>query len=107
MNTSQQYLQIAEEVAAEIRTRAVSGIRDILLYGSVARGDATEASDIDMLVVYDDEDQRRRETSERVAADMMEKHSTLIGILDCGPAEYQRLMKFPFGWQVKKEGVHL
>ena len=100
MNTSHRYRNIAEEVAAEIRRRAVSGIRDILLYGSVAR-------DIDLLVIYDDEDCRCQDVPEGVAADLMDKYNTLIAILDCTPSEYQRLMRFPFGWRVMEEGVRL
>ncbi len=107
MSTSQQYLKIAEEFAAELRKRVVSGIQSILLYGSVARGEAGENSDIDLLVVYKDESSDYRDRSIEVAADMMNKHNALISILDCNRSEYQRLLRFPFGWQITKEAIQL
>jgi len=107
MDTSARYLEIAREFATELRRRLASGVRDILLYGSVARGTATEASDIDVLVVYSDEDSKNRQAPLDVASDMMARHNTLIAVLDCSPSEYERLVRFPFGWQVMKEGVRL
>ena len=43
-----------------------AGVGTVLLYGSVARGDATEHSDIDLIAIYDniDYDQRRKMASQ-------------------------------------------
>jgi predicted nucleotidyltransferase len=107
VNKSKRYLEIAKEYASELRRRSPLGVRDILLYGSVARGDATEASDIDVLVVLDGGISQVVDNVREVAADMMDKYNTLISILECGPGEYQRLLRFPFGWQITKEAVSL
>ena len=50
--------------AAEVLLQA--GVGTVLLYGSVARGDATEHSDIDLIAIYDniDYDQRREMASQ-------------------------------------------
>lgn len=51
----------AERAAAVL---ADAGVSRVVLFGSVARGDATERSDIDLAAIYDDLDYRTR--SERV-----------------------------------------
>jgi predicted nucleotidyltransferase len=106
MNTSQQYMQIAREFAAELRRRAASGIRQIMVYGSVARGDSTETSDIDLLVVYAG-NPLPGDIPAGVAAEMMDRHNTLVSVLDCSASEYERLQRFPFGWQIAKEAITL
>ena len=39
---------------------AAAGVGQVVLFGSVARGDATERSDIDLIAIYDDLDYTRR-----------------------------------------------
>jgi len=107
MNVSAQYRDIAREFAAELRRRCGQRVRTVLLYGSVARGDATEGSDIDLLVVYDDDSEGRRDTQLGLAAEFMDRYSALIAVVDCTPGEYEKLRRFPFGWQVQKEAVSL
>jgi uncharacterized protein (UPF0332 family)/predicted nucleotidyltransferase len=50
MDPQVQYWQTAKEVASRL-VQAVPGIEAIVLYGSVARGEAGEDSDIDLLVL--------------------------------------------------------
>jgi uncharacterized protein len=49
---------VREQVLATLRMNRVRlgtmyGVRDLLLFGSVARGDATPASDVDLVVEFD------------------------------------------------------
>lgn len=56
------------EIVASIKT--VNGVIGIILFGSVARGEADECSDIDLLVLFEDEDKMRRnewEVTRRIA----------------------------------------
>lgn len=50
-----------ESSLSEIVTaiKAVDGVMGIILFGSVARGEGDEGSDIDLLVVFEDEDKMR------------------------------------------------
>lgn len=52
-------VDMARTAARDMADR-VPGIRRICLYGSVARGEATPASDVDLLVVFDDIDYSER-----------------------------------------------
>mgnify|MGYP001136479807 CR=1 FL=1 len=51
MNTSANYLKIAEILARHLVREHEGLIHSIVLFGSVARGESTEESDIDLLVV--------------------------------------------------------
>jgi len=46
------------EIVAAVKT--VNGVIGIVLFGSAARGEADEGSDIDLLVLFEDEDKMRR-----------------------------------------------
>lgn len=52
----------AERAAAVL---ASEGARKVMLFGSVASGDATQHSDIDLVAIYDDLDYRHRDTKRR------------------------------------------
>lgn len=54
-------IAIARAVAADLRELYAGRLRDVLLFGSWARGDAHPDSDIDLLVVLDEVSSRRRE----------------------------------------------
>ena len=107
MDVSGRYQRIAADFARELRLRAKDSIQDILLYGSVARGEATERSDIDVLVVYAKQSPEARGIPTEVAAEMMQRHDALVSVLECDPDEYERLLRFPFGWRVRKDAVRL
>jgi hypothetical protein len=53
--------EIARAVAADLRELYGERLRDVVLFGSRARGDADPESDIDLLVVLDEVTSRRRE----------------------------------------------
>jgi len=58
---------IARAVAADLRELYGSRLKDVLLFGSWARGDAHPESDIDLLVVLDEVPSRRRELERKDA----------------------------------------
>ena len=107
VNVSAHYQDLARQFAAELRRRCAHRVGAVLLYGSVARGDATERSDIDLLVVYEDRLPGVRDTQLDLAAEFMDKHGALIAVMDCTPEEYEKLRRFPFGWRVQEEAVSL
>ncbi len=46
--------RILKEIKRHLKGRYGDGIRKVILYGSYARGEATEDSDVDVMVVVDD-----------------------------------------------------
>jgi predicted nucleotidyltransferase len=51
MHVQDQYQDIIEKYVAIVSEKWGESVEDIILFGSVARGDAGEDSDIDLLIV--------------------------------------------------------
>ncbi len=83
---------------------------EIIVYGSVARGDATEESDIDLLIIVDRE---RLSFSEETAITYplydidLEEQVTISPRVYTRKAWYGRPFRTPFYVNVMKEGIRL
>lgn len=82
-------------------------IEQVVLYGSVARGEATEGSDVDVLVVWDGAEDEGRDLVQRLAHDLYRAHRVHLSakVVDAGTWEDRQ------GWSfyrtVRKEGIRL
>ena len=86
-------------------------LKAVILYGSVARGTATEESDIDIMVLVDGTAQELRTFEDQlsdVSADISIKYFKVFSIMDISYQEYMRWVNTsPFYRNVSKEGVIL
>lgn len=86
-------------------------LKAVILYGSVARGTATEESDIDIMVLIDGTAQELRTFEDQlsdVSADISIKYFKVFSIMDISYQEYMRWMNMlPFYRNVSQEGVVL
>lgn len=106
MNTSKSYLEIAREFAGLLRARS-RNVREIIVFGSVARGKATEKSDIDVAIVVNEKDAALRELELEAGEKIMNKRGALIGCVSYSRREWEKARRFPFGSQVSKHGLKL
>ena len=87
---------IAVAFAARARDHFGRRLRDIRLFGSAARGDWQEASDVDVLVVLDDVQPADRQ--------WLAENASRIGVLDAGiPLSTVTLSESQFGELRKRE----
>jgi predicted nucleotidyltransferase len=98
---------LATEYAGLIRHRLGARVREIILFGSRARGDAEEASDYDCVVVVDRKTPDVREAILDADVAMLDRHERLFAALLYSENEWQRAKNFPLGWNILKEGVVL
>ena len=86
-------------------------LKAVILYGSVARGTATEESDIDIMVLVDGTAQELRTFEDQlsdVSTDISIKYFKVFSIIDISYQEYMRWMNtLPFYRNVSQEGVVL
>ena len=86
-------------------------LKAVILYGSVARGTATEESDIDIMVLVDGTAQELRTFEDQlsdVSTDISIKYFKVFSIMDISYQEYMRWMNtLPFYRNVSQEGVVL
>lgn len=83
-------------------------IRSVILYGSYARGTATDHSDVDLVVVVDDmlkPDEVRRSLSD-LLLDILLEDGELVSVIVL-PEHFFHSWNSPFLLNVKNEGVHL
>ena len=86
-------------------------LKAVILYGSVARGTATEESDSDIMVLVDGTAQELRTFEDQlsdVSTDISIKYFRVFSIIDISYQEYMRWVNTsPFYRNVSKEGVIL
>ena len=86
-------------------------LKAVILYGSVARGTATEESDLDIMVLVDGTAQELRTFEDQlsdVSTDISIKYFKVFSIIDISYQEYMRWVNTsPFYRNVSKEGVIL
>jgi predicted nucleotidyltransferase len=106
--------EVYKEAAVEFARRVTLALRDqvdaIVLYGSVARGEAKRDSDIDILVVSPDSQIARKKLSEIRSDFAYERnYSFFISLVDYNREELYKLRQLgsPFLQNVIKEGLIL
>lgn len=99
--------QLVKEFAAELRHRLGVRVRQILLFGSRARGDARHDSDYDMLVVVDRRTPEVRSIILEIESGLMDRYGVLVASVLRSEEEWQRTQGFPLACNVAREGVAL
>jgi len=97
---------IIEEFKVEVRELYSKRLKNVILYGSYARGEDTDDSDIDMAVVLEGDISPGREIDRMVdiITEMNLKHNILISIYPVSEIDYITL-KSPLLTNVRKEGA--
>ena len=97
---------ILSEVKIELKELYKDCLVDIILYGSYARGDYNENSDIDLLVVLKSIETAGKETDKIVDAiyDISLKYNTLISVVPVSYDDYKSINS-PLLLNVRQEGV--
>ena len=94
-------LEIAREFANAIQS---DDIIKIILFGSVARGDDTEESDIDILIITHDCDELSDEINS-IAVDIILEKDEFISPHVMSEEHFNKTIDYPFLTNVLKEGV--
>ena len=100
--------QLANQVKNHLIERYGDKIREIILYGSHARGEATKDSDIDLLVLIDDTIdpfEVRRSLSDLLFDILLEK-GELVSVVVL-PKTFFENYNYPFVINVRKEGIRV
>ncbi len=100
--------KVLEEFKKEIKKLYGDRLERIVLYGSYARGDATEDSDIDLLVVLKGKVSPGEEIDRMIdiITDINLKYGILISVYPVSEEVYKKT-KSPLLINVRKEGIPL
>ncbi|RMH35565.1 MAG: nucleotidyltransferase domain-containing protein [Acidobacteria bacterium] len=105
---SEEVRTIVRRVKDFLVERYGSGIKGVILYGSHARGTATEDSDVDLLVVVEDslDPWQVRRSLDALLFDILLKTEELISVVVVGEGYYEKYTS-PFLANVRREGVRI
>jgi len=100
--------QLVNQVKNHLIMRYEEKIRGIILYGSHARGEATNDSDIDILVLIDDslDPFEVRKSLSDLLFDILLEHGELISVVVL-PEGFFKEYNYPFMINVKREGIRV
>lgn len=99
--------KISQEFANSVRKKLGKRVKEIILFGSRARGDFAEGSDYDILIVVDKRERQIQEIVLDESAEIMDKYDALIGYIVCDEDEWEKKKKFPIGLNILKEGIEI
>ena len=105
MNNQKRDQKAVDEFVRRALERYEDKIEDIVLFGSVARGEAGEESDIDILIVTKKEDFRLRRALIGIAFDILLETGENISVKALSKDEFERHKNFSFLRSVISEGV--
>ncbi len=97
------------EFVAKLRRKYADEVVQVVLFGSKVRGDFGQESDLDVLVVVEDEDWRFQDEVALTAFEPMLEHDVVISALVIGLKHYQWLQRYrhPLYRHLQAEGVDL
>jgi predicted nucleotidyltransferase len=98
---------VAVEYAREVRARLGAHARQIILFGSQARGEAANGSDYDFIIVVDERSRTTRELIHDAGVELLNHRETLCAALVYDRNQWQKVRQSPLGWNVERDGVLL
>jgi len=99
--------EIADQFAGLVRQKLNHHLKKVILFGSHARGDFSEGSDYDVLVIVDQKDAATQDIVLDASVEILDKYSALIGSIVCDEEEWERKKSFPIGLNIMKEGIEI
>ena len=109
--TEEQISYITKTVAEKAKEVYGGVLRDVILYGSYARGDFEEGSDVDIMIIADADDSVCRKLGGELRDELRDLDYHMNGLLSLIEEPHSRFERmknyYPFYTNVMKEGVKL
>ena len=103
--------ELLKKYTADVRALYGSHLKEVILYGSYARGDCREDSDIDIMILVDMDDEEIRrltETLSNLTYDYNDANDILIMPMTVNITHFNRWLRaYPFYNNVRREGIEL
>ncbi len=111
MCSQSQLNEILQKVALKSKEIFGSSLNSVILFGSYARGDYEEESDIDILILADIPSHKLsdyREHIDRLCGDLLWEYGVVVSAIEKDTETYNRYSNIlPFYKNIVKEGVKI
>jgi predicted nucleotidyltransferase len=98
---------VALEYAREVRLRLGNQARQVILFGSQARGHADAGSDYDFVVIVDELTRALRDLVADAGDRLLDARDVLCAAVIYDQAQWRLVRESPLGWNVDREGIAL
>lgn len=102
---------VLDEVCSRAKTEFGTALKSVILYGSYARGDYDEESDVDVMIIADLPSEKIREFNKifcDYSLDIDLKYDIVLSLVLQDKTTYDRYKStYPFFKKIEKEGVDL
>ena len=99
--------QIIDLFLQHMREELGSHLKQVILFGSRARGDATPDSDYDCLAIVDEATPPIVGQIDEVAGEMLFRHNAVFAVFPVSEEQFKMQASNPFLQNVRKEGIVL
>lgn len=96
---------LVDDFLKKLKFRFDGQVKKIILFGSRARGDSTEFSDYDFVVIFNEVTPQIKEKMRDLAGEMLYNYNLVFSIFLFTEEDLQRKRYSPFIMNLKKEGV--
>lgn len=93
--------------STNIRRKLGKNLKDILIFGSMARGDYRDTSDYDFAVIVKVKDKSVINLVRDTEVDFLNTFDELSGSLIYSETEWERKKKAPIGINIQREGINI
>lgn len=99
--------RILDEFVEVINRRFGSSLKNIILFGSRARGDHDRDSDYDFLLIFDSVSRERIDTIDEVAGDFLYRYNVVFSAFPVSEENYERERYNPLYMNIRNHGISL
>ena len=103
---SQTTLQL-QRLANDLKHRFGAHLKEVVIFGSRARGDASSESDYDCLLIFDRLGPSVKTDLEQLAGQYLLEQGMVLSCIPMNEADLERLRFEPFVLNARKEGIAL
>ena len=96
---------VLSDFVRQLRARLGSQLKQVILYGSRARGDHAPDSDYDCLAIVDALRPGLKETIFEIAGDFLYRHNAVFSVIPVAEDEYRHRIYNPLFMNIRSEGV--
>lgn len=99
--------EVTDYFLKEIQKRLGAHLKQIILFGSRARGDDVPDSDYDCLMVLDEVSPAIKDAIDEVAGEILYRYSSMLSIFPISEKKHRERIYDPFLMNIRKEGITL